>query len=190
MSTYAMCWRVAILLSFVASALGEEIRISCGGAKAVVVTRDGNQWKLAAGGKLLSLIQEDSGRLVLRQGNVQIAGGNRRGDRLELQAAEATYLKFELKAEKTLVWFDAEAAPIEFKAKGDEIKVRQGKVELGKVKYYAKTRKVKAKKADSEIAVLAGPNKATAAAGAFLVPAEIPEEKRFFTLLVLLALGR
>lgn len=167
------------------------LRITFDGTKAAVLTHRGEQWKLQADGLGLSLTKAADGTVTLRRGETSVASGRRSGSELLLQATEGRFLKLELKADKTQVWLTSQGEPFEFKAKSDEVKVRQGKTELGKVKFYPDTGKLKAKNAaEEEVALVRGSTKATAALGAFLLPGEIPLEQKLLVFLLLVAVDR
>ena len=170
---------------------GQAIRVSYDGSKSAVVTWDGDLWRLQAEGQRLSLTRAADGAITLRKNDAVVATSKPSGGELVLQGAETRVLKFEFKADKIQVWSSPDGDPVEFKAKDGEFKVRQGKTELGKIKFYPDTGKIKAKNvADEEVAVCRGRTQAKAACGAFLLPADTPADQKLLAFLVLVALDR
>lgn len=183
-----------LLLAAAQCALAAETagaKITYDGTRSVVLAKSDDGWTLDAPGQKWSLTTAKDGTMSLRRGETLVASGKQAKAELDLTSPAGRFLKLQLAAEKTHIWLDAEAKPIECKLKEGQIRVSLDGKELGRVKYYADTKKAKAKSAaDQEVAVMRDARGPTAALAPFLMGAEVPDEKRMALVLLLFALDR
>jgi len=161
--------------------------------KAFVGTASGSDaWTMTVEGQTYSLSRQADGTLSFTQGSTRIASGKLSGDTLVMNGAEKPFLTVKIGAEKirfSLVAGDPD--PLLFKFKDDKIKVGRDTFEIGKVKFYADTRKLKAKtEAEVEVAVARDCERLSAVLAPFLLEKELPLEQRVFLALLMMSLGR
>jgi len=153
------------------------------------VQKTDDMWEAVEGGATFA-VKRDGAEIVFTVGGVTKASGELEGGKLKLRDADkGLYFEIKLSADKIKVALEPDGVPWELKAKGDKFKVVRDEEELGKVKFYPDTRKLKVKNAaEEEVAVARDAWGLTAAAGVFLMDG-LDVEKRNAILLTLLLLG-
>ena len=138
------------------------------------------RWTATLGDRKYSLEKSDKYKFALPDGTEYKA--RRNGDKLKLKNGEDTLLEMKFYDEKVKV-IPAGGKTYEFKYKDQRIKVTLDDRELGKVKFYPDTGKLKAKDADDkEVAVLKGYGKVNPALAPLLIP-DLNEDLKVFLML-------
>jgi major membrane immunogen (membrane-anchored lipoprotein) len=139
------------------------------------------RWTATLGDRKYSLEKSDKYKFALPDGTEYKA--RRDDDKLKLKNGEDTLLEMKFYDDKVKV-IPAGGKTYEFKFKEDQrVKVTLDDREIGKVKYYSDSGKLKAKDADDkEVAVLKGYNKINPALAPLLVP-DLSEELKVFLML-------
>ncbi len=152
-------------------------------------TRPG-AWTCRADGNRL-VVEVTGGDVKLLRDGRRVAAGKVDGARLEVTGADgAAVFSFKFYPDKTKVFLPGRTDPIEFKRKEDKVKVVVKGEEVGKVKYYGDTGKLKAKNAAGEVVAQTRDMGRLSAALAPFVVADLNEDLRIQLCLVLLALGK
>jgi hypothetical protein len=148
-------------------------------------------WKIEDRGATFSAEVAGS-QVTLKEGTTTFLAGSFKGNKLRLEGTGGSWL-LKMRPEKTKFGKSAEATPLEFKIKPSKIKVVLKSEEVGGVKFYPETGKLKVKTSDGiEVATLKAFGKLSAAPGAFLAEKGgfLSWKERDLLMATLLALGK
>jgi hypothetical protein len=172
----------------------EEIKIFYAG-QTLSVRHQGSRWELRDGGQTYALESTGGYAFKFYEGGSLTAEAGFKEDKLKFKSGDGTlWLKLKFKREEgkekiKVSLVEEEAEPWALKIKEDKVKVEKGETEVGKVKYYPDTGKLKLKDAqDNEVASTKDLNRLSAALGVFLI--DLDPGRRYCLLLTLLALGK
>lgn len=179
---------VTLLVSTVLAA-SEAIKVKFPNGSQARISNSGNlQWKYVIDGNTWILEKENGGRIRFAKEKQILATGVFIGEKLKMETpAGALFIRVKTAENKIKFTCGIPPRDYEFKRTPEKIKVRSGKTEFGKIKYYTDNGKLKVKnKANKTVAELHGYARLSAAPGAFLINDVSPDTAVFMVLLMCL----
>ena len=185
---------ILCIAALAATAVAGELpkyKIEAGGSVIVVSQQGGKKWSASEGGTTHTVAIGDDNSVTFSEGAKELAKGAIRGDKLVMTLeGNKRAMELRIRDDKIKVALAEGGDPWEIKFREDKIKLVRSEKELGKVKYYADTGKLKAKDANEKtVAEVRGVGRLAAGPVAFLIP-DLDAGRRNFILLLLFALGR
>jgi hypothetical protein len=191
--TVATLWAVVVPSLVVAGTVDKGYVISLEGGKQIHVRKVGDSsWQAELDGKTYLLRTEAGNRYLFSPPGERPVDGMLKDGKMKMMRGGAIFMEVKLGPEKIKVNpTGREADTWSFKLKGEKIKVSRLDIEMGKVKYYPESGKLKAKDSNGlEAAASKDIGRLSASLAPFLMGEPVTREQRIFLVLLCFAIGR
>lgn len=182
---------IVLAVVFFGQAALADIKVVSKDPEAVMAGESDGSWSCSQSGTRYVLGKDGAGTVTFKKDSRILAQGTFKGDKLTMNdgtGALYAYLKFD--ADKIKFSPDNTVNLWEFKIKDEKIKVVYGEADMGKIKYYKDTHKIKAKNnAGNTEAEFKGVSAISLAPAAYLV-SSLDSEKKIFLSLLFLSMGK